>query len=262
MSRRPAPSTSLADSFSPLRAPPLRSTEPANSVPTPTSSTPEKHPFANTTSKLEVVRPSISGDIDVEEEVKLYDDLCCNYEAETDNFIASCSSSPSRLKRRSAPTPPPESIFSAEIYLSDNTGKSHPHAFASDVQVTGWTTVAGDKPPFFDGGQGKGKGASMVGLGGGAYVVYDCVITTKEGTSFHALKRYTAFEDLDATLHKTLPRRLRGLIPPLPPKAPFARFRPAFLDQRRRKLQFYLASILLNPEVGGEECVRRWVIRS
>lgn len=231
-------------------------------MPTPTSSTPEKHPFANTTSKLEIVKPSTSGDIDVEEEAKLYHELCCDYEAETDNFIASCPSSSSRSKRKLAPTPPPESIFSAEIYLSDNTGNSHPHAFASDVQVTGWTTVAGDKPPIFDGGQGKGKGTSMVGLGGGGYVVYDCVITTKEGTSFHALKRYTAFEDLDATLHKTLPRRLRSLIPPLPPKAPFARFRPAFLDQRRRKLQFYLASILLNPEVGGEECVRRWVIRS
>lgn len=91
-------------------------------------------------------------------------------------FIASCPSSSSRLKRRSAPTPPPESIFSAEIYLSDNTGNSHPHAFASDVQVTGWTTVAGDKPPVFDGGQGKGKGASMAGLGGGAYVGEFCFL--------------------------------------------------------------------------------------
>lgn len=52
---------------------------------TPTSSTPEKHPFANTTSKLEIVKPSTSGDIDVEEEAKLYDELCCDYEAETDN---------------------------------------------------------------------------------------------------------------------------------------------------------------------------------
>ena len=84
MSRRPAPSTPRAYNLSPLKASPVRPREPANSVPTPTSSTPEKHPFANTTSKLEIVRPSTSGDIDVEEEVQLYDDLCRDNEAETD----------------------------------------------------------------------------------------------------------------------------------------------------------------------------------
>ena len=57
-------------------------------MPTPTSSTPQKHPFANTTSKLEILRPSTSGDIDVEEEVQLYDDLCRDNEAETDEVSA------------------------------------------------------------------------------------------------------------------------------------------------------------------------------
>jgi len=85
MSRRPAPSTPQVDDISSLKAPPLRPREPANSVPTLTSSTPEKHPFANTTSKLEIVKPSTSGDIDVEEEATLYEELCRNYEAETDD---------------------------------------------------------------------------------------------------------------------------------------------------------------------------------
>ena len=44
------------------------------------------------------------------------------------------------------------------------------------MQVMGWTTVAGDIPPFFDGGQGKGKGASMIGLGVGAYVGEFCFL--------------------------------------------------------------------------------------
>jgi hypothetical protein len=63
-------------------------------VPIPTSSTPEEHPFANTTSKLEILKPSTSGDIDVEGEAKLYDELCRNYEAETDDVsvvVSACT---------------------------------------------------------------------------------------------------------------------------------------------------------------------------
>jgi hypothetical protein len=41
-------------------------------------------------------------------------------------------------------------------------------------------------------------------------LVYDCVIKTKEGVSIHALKRYSAFERLAATLRKTLPVRSHG----------------------------------------------------
>jgi hypothetical protein len=59
----------------------------------------------------------------------------------------------------------PQSIFSADIYLSDNTGRAPALAFAQDVRVAGWTTV-GD-------GAGRKKGS-------GAYVIYDCVILTKE----------------------------------------------------------------------------------
>lgn len=87
---------------------------------------------------------------------------------------------------------PPESIFSAEIFLADNTSPSASTSstlFAQDVTIPGWTTV-GDKD--------KARKA-------GAYVAYDCAIVTREGTTMHILKRYTAFEELHERLKRTLP---------------------------------------------------------
>lgn len=39
-----------------------------------------------------------------------------------------------------------------------------------------------------------------------------------------------------------------------------ARFRPAFLEKRRRLLQQWLASILLHPDLGGTVHVKQWVM--
>ena len=111
--------------------------------------------------------------------------------------------------------------------------------------------------------------------------VYDCAIKTKEGTVIHALKRYSAFAQLYARLRATLPvsicahiyssrmsdnhpvpsqRNQQPFIPSLPPKFPLAKFRPTFLDRRRRLLQYWLCAILLHPEIGGCEAVREWVM--
>lgn len=109
--------------------------------------------------------------------------------------------------------------------------------------------------------------------------MYDCVITTKEGLGIHALKRYSAFAQLYARLRATLPvstlppyspsarprscaaqASQQSYIPSLPPKAPLAKFRPAFLDRRRRLLQHWLSAILLHPEMGGCQAVREWVM--
>jgi hypothetical protein len=46
----------------------------------------DAHPFAHSTAKLELIPASTSADgIDVEEEARLYDDLCRTYEDATDN---------------------------------------------------------------------------------------------------------------------------------------------------------------------------------
>ncbi|KAF8964586.1 hypothetical protein BDZ97DRAFT_1815770 [Flammula alnicola] len=183
--------------------------------------------------------------INVEEESRLYDELCRTYEDENDEFSRTNTpvyhgsrptgqSHPSKLSKSSAPPPPhslpPDSIFSADIFLADNTGTSSSshvsQPFAQDVRISGWTTV--------------GDGAGKPGKGVGPYVAYDCVIVTREGTTMHILKRYTAFEELHEKLRRTLPQTLLPFLPSLPPKAPLARFRPAFVDGRRKLLQFCL----------------------
>ncbi|PPQ93588.1 hypothetical protein CVT25_005468 [Psilocybe cyanescens] len=255
-----------------------------NSTPAPTQST-SGHPFAHTPAKL-VLIPSVStvDGINVEEEARLYDELSRNYEDVTDDFTR--SNTPVRNQARpvkpsssNRPRPrslPPESIFSADIFLADNTGSTPIGAaplFAQDVRIAGWSTV-GDGGGKFGFGSSSSSNKSIGG--GGAYVVYDCVITTREGTTMHVLKRYSAFEELRANLKRTLPVRgslfsiplvndlsqisLFPLLPSLPPKSALGRFRPAFLDSRRKLLQFFLASVLLHPEIGGRDVVRSWEI--
>lgn len=162
--------------------------------------------------------------IDIEEETRLYDELC-------DSPVDV------PLQRQRSPLEAP-SIFSRDIWLSDNSGESQ--AFARGVEVVGWTSV-GDKR-------------------GGAYIVYDCAIKTKEGTIIHVHKRYSAFAELHARLCATLSESQRHYVPHLPPKYPLAKFRPTFLDHRRRLLQHWLSSVLLHPEIGGCQAVRDWVM--
>ncbi|KAH7929075.1 Phox-like protein [Leucogyrophana mollusca] len=196
---------------------PSTSSTPASPTTRPSPSPPPSHPFKNSTSLLVVIPDGI----DVEEESRLYDDLCDD-------------------QQRPAPRSPkgPPSIFSRDIWLGDNSGESR--AFARDVKISGWTSV-GDKL-------------------GGAYIVYDCVIRTKEGTTMHAHKRYSAFVELYEDLRRTLPRHQQHFILALPPKSPFARYRPAFLDKRRRQLQYWLSAVLLHPEIGACQAVRFWVM--
>lgn len=162
--------------------------------------------------------------IDIEEEARLYDELC-------DSPVQTPSS------RSHSPVQAP-SVFSRDIWLADNTGESQ--AFAREVEVVGWTSV-GDKR-------------------GGAYIVYDCAIKTKEGTMIHVHKRYSAFAELYARLRATLPEDQHHSVPHLPPKTPWAKFRPTFLDHRRRLLQHWLSAVLLHPEIGGCQAIREWVM--
>ncbi|GJE90442.1 Phox-like protein [Phanerochaete sordida] len=180
--------------------------------------------------------------IDVEEEARLYEELCDSpVEPASDSELS--GSNPRSRRRRTRP----ESLFSHEpsIWLSDNTNSptSPTPTFARNVQISGWTLV-GDRS------------------NAGAYVVFDCAITLKDGTVVHAHKRYSAFAELDALLREMLPPRMRRAVPKLPPKSPLSKFRAAFLDKRRRDLQHWLASVILHPDLGGREVVRHWVMES
>ncbi|KAK7682847.1 hypothetical protein QCA50_014232 [Cerrena zonata] len=162
--------------------------------------------------------------IDVEEEARLYEEIC-----DTPDYRSP--------ERPMSPVGAP-SVFSNDIWLADNSGESQ--AFAREVKVAGWSSV-GDKL-------------------GGAYIVYDLAIHTKEGTVIHALKRYSAFAELHAKLRATLPSNYQRSVPPLPPKSPWSKFRPAFLEQRRQLLEHWISSVLLHPDVGGCKAVREWVM--
>ncbi|KNZ75873.1 hypothetical protein J132_00886 [Termitomyces sp. J132] len=183
------------------------------------------HPFANSKSLLEI----IPNGIDIEEESRLYDELDQEFDRR------SVASAPGSLDFQRPP-----SVFSKDIWLDDNTGSGSSLAFAQDVRINGWTNV-GDKPER-------------------GYIVYDCAIRTKEGTMIHAHKRYSDFDELETVLRRTLPRSQRHFVPVLPPKSPLSRYRPAFLDRRRRLLQSWLSAVLLHPDVGGSKAVRVWVM--
>ncbi|KAI0083745.1 Phox homologous domain-containing protein [Irpex rosettiformis] len=202
---------------------------------------PPAYALRKTTSMLEI----LPQEIDVAEEVRMYEDMCDTpiVESLSDEDTGETRR---RVVRRST-LKRPDSIFSQDsrsIWLADNSGKgpSSTSTFAQDVQVIGWTSV-GDKK-------------------GGAYIVYDCAIHTKEGAVMHVHKRYSAFEQLYMRLRSTLPTYQQHFIPQLPPKNPLSKFRATFLDKRRRALQHWLASVMLHPDIGGCEAIRQWVINS
>lgn len=201
--------------------------------------------FASTRTSGSMIEVIPQG-IDIEEEARLYEELCDSpiTEAASDSEVAHTTRRPQHPVKRHRSRP--SSLFSHEpsIWLSDNTSPDSPSlTFARDVQISGWTMV-GDK------------------VSGGAYVVFDCAIQLKDGTVVHAHKRYSAFAELYRQLKDSLPERMWSTVPKLPPKSPLSKFRAAFLDKRRRELQHWLAGVILHPDLGGKEVVRRWVMQS
>ncbi|KAF9504365.1 hypothetical protein BS47DRAFT_1308301 [Hydnum rufescens UP504] len=130
------------------------------------------------------------------------------------------------------------SLFSNDIWLGDHSGLGK--GFALEVSINGWIVV-GD-------------------IRRGAYIVYDCVIKTKDGAVIHARKRYSAFEQLHSSLMLSLPRTVASHVPSLPPKAALGEYRPTFLERRRRHLEQWLMFVLLHPDIGGCAPVREWVM--
>jgi len=84
------------------------------------------------------------------------------------------------------------------------------------VWIDGWSTVGdgggrlkGKRRDTGGGGGattlgGIGGGIKKVVQGGGAYVVYDVVIKTREGTEMRVFKRYSEFEELRERLGRVL----------------------------------------------------------
>ncbi|BGP33412.1 hypothetical protein JCM10296v2_005213 [Rhodotorula toruloides] len=72
-------------------------------------------------------------------------------------------------------------------------------------------------------------------------------------------RRYSAFARLRSDLLYAHPP-FRNIVPRLPPKSSLAKYRPSFLERRRQRLAFFLATILLHPILGGDPIVRQWVL--
>ncbi|KAK9459866.1 Phox homologous domain-containing protein [Lipomyces oligophaga] len=93
------------------------------------------------------------------------------------------------------------------------------------------------------------------------YVSWLCVIETVERRTIKFRKRYSEFVALQTALCKEYPL-LRAAIPGLPPKSIISKFRPAFLEERRRGLEFFLACIILNPVFTGSQVVKEFISSS
>ncbi|KAK9476352.1 Phox homologous domain-containing protein [Lipomyces japonicus] len=92
----------------------------------------------------------------------------------------------------------------------------------------------------------------------GSYVTWLCIIDTIEGDSVKVRKRYSEFVQLQKKLFEEFPM-LRAAIPNLPPKSMISNFRPFFLEQRRRGLEYFLACVVLNPVFSGSTAVKDFI---
>ncbi|KAL5492053.1 YPT35 [Sanghuangporus weigelae] len=199
------------------------------------------YPLAHSTGLVEVIRDD-EDHIDLEAEEAAYRAFDLDDSDASALGLSSRNSRPKLLDCGPRPRPP-SSIFSHDIWVGENSDAEKDSSFARGVRIVGWTSV-GDKR-------------------GGAYVVYDCAIFTRASTTIHVHKRYSAFLSLYTSLlspSSHLSSSARKHIQPLPPRTALARFRPGFLESRRKALQGWLSSVLLHPEIGCCSVVREWVM--
>lgn len=117
------------------------------------------------------------------------------------------------------------------------------HTWARDVRVTDHTIV-----------RGGDKIAAYV-----VWIIWVAVesVSEEHPTGIQIRKRYSEFARLRSDLLSAFPT-LSGALPKLPPKSVVSKFRPSFLEKRRRGLEYFLSCVLLNPQFGTTPIVRSW----
>lgn len=104
-----------------------------------------------------------------------------------------------------------------------------------------------------------GNVRATLGMGGiGAFVVFNVVIETLDGGTIEIKRRYSEFDALRRRLVQTFPRFEKAM-PELPPKSVVSRFRPKFLEHRRKGLEYFLSCVLLNPEFAGSPVTKEFI---
>lgn len=120
------------------------------------------------------------------------------------------------------------------ILLEDRSAASSEGTWVHAVSIPTWEIVEGG-----DTGNGAGYASFLVS------------IRTARGQYLRFLRRYTDF----AVLHDSLKKDYDN-VPDIPPRAIVARFNPAFLDERRRQLEWFLMEVLLDPILTKSGSVR------
>ncbi|CAG8490586.1 798_t:CDS:2 [Paraglomus occultum] len=118
-------------------------------------------------------------------------------------------------------------------------------------------SLARDKPTHLFAEEVTVSDPLRVGAGYGSYIEYTCTVKGPEGTSITVRKRYSEFVKLRTQLSKAQPH-FKNLIPKLPPKKVVGKFGTAFVERRRKDLEYFLTYILLHPTLGATPVVRKW----
>ncbi|SPO27939.1 uncharacterized protein UTRI_05082 [Ustilago trichophora] len=156
--------------------------------------------------------------------------------------LTSSSRTPSHTsleRRRSASSTTAPRRRSSTRHTSSS---SHSDVFAREVRIRGWSEV---------GSQARG------------WVVFELRILTKQGTPIIAHKRFSSFVKLRETLKKECKDQAKWL-PELPTKAAglLSKYDAKYLEKRRRALQRWLETVMLDRVWGASEGLREWVLAS
>lgn len=92
----------------------------------------------------------------------------------------------------------------------------------------------------------------------GAYVVWHLTVSTLKGGDLEIRKRYSEFDQLRTDLVRSFVDA-EAMIPDLPRKSVVSRFRPKFLDQRKKGLTHFMNCILLNPEFAASPVLKDFI---
>ena len=157
-----------------------------------------------------------------------------------------------KVYSNSVPSSPVSTLSRGPIALHDNVVEDDDeeednHAsWAKSVSVTDPRVI-------------RTSGDAKARMGPG-YVVWLCRIEPQVAAAapIEVYRRYSEFEGLREELCMAIPQLAQRTIPRLPPKSLVSRFRGPFLERRRKGLEFFLASILLNPQLSAHPvCVVR-----
>nr|BCA90176.1 PX domain-containing protein [Ogataea thermomethanolica (nom. inval.)] len=97
------------------------------------------------------------------------------------------------------------------------------------------------------------------GVNGGKYTLWTIEFETVRGARFKVRKRYNDFDRLRSRIDKYT---VQTELPKFPPRTGLFqdRFDPALLESRRKALEYWLSSVILNPSICSRPEVKDFVL--